>query len=118
MLRHLIGHLQHLGSHNALKYRWFLDLFSRGPEDDILKVETCRPDNILIFIYIKLIVVLLPDTIVFMYFNTSGRKTLKFRLRNFLTNLKYSVRILNTMTVTFQGSFGGPRRMRFRTYGS
>jgi len=41
---------KHLGSHNALKYTWFLDLFSRGPEDDLLRVETCRPDSILIFI--------------------------------------------------------------------
>jgi len=25
----------------------------RGPEDDLIKVETCRPDNILFLLYIK-----------------------------------------------------------------
>jgi len=27
--------------------------FLRGPEDDLIKVETCRPDNILFLLYIK-----------------------------------------------------------------
>jgi len=29
------------------------DLFLRGPEDDPVEVETCRPDNILCLLYIK-----------------------------------------------------------------
>ena len=37
--------------------------FSRGPEDDLIKVETCRPDNILFLLYIKCSVVLLTDTL-------------------------------------------------------
>jgi len=37
--------------------------FPRGPEDDPIKVETCRPDNVLFLLYIKLGVVLLTDTL-------------------------------------------------------
>ena len=27
--------------------------FPRGPEDDLIKVEICRPDNILLLLYMK-----------------------------------------------------------------
>jgi len=43
----LPGSQMHLGSGKALEYREFLDLFLRGPEDEPVKVETCRSDNIL-----------------------------------------------------------------------
>ena len=44
----------HCGIPNALKYidsSWIC--FPRGPEDDLIKVETYRPDNILFLLYIK-----------------------------------------------------------------
>jgi len=37
--------------------------FLRGPEDDLIKIETCRPDDTLFLLYIKQIVVLLTDTL-------------------------------------------------------
>jgi len=37
--------------------------FPIGPEDDLIKVETCRPDNTLFLLYIKQSVVLLADTL-------------------------------------------------------
>jgi len=46
------------------------------PEDDIIKVETCRPDNILFLLYIKWSVVLLTDML-YLY-NISGWKALNF----------------------------------------
>ena len=36
--------------------------FLRGPEDDLIKVETCRPDNILLYC-VQNSVVLLTDTL-------------------------------------------------------
>jgi len=62
MFRPLLGHLQALWenrSKNCLCFntlwdptmRWNIDsywiCFLREPEDDLIKVETCRPDNIL-----------------------------------------------------------------------
>ena len=44
-------------------YRQFLDLFSQRPEDDLIKVETCRPDSILFLLYI--------NKVVFICYNTS-----------------------------------------------
>ena len=38
---------KHLGSHRSL----------RGPEDDLIKVETCRSDNILFLLCIKCCVI-------------------------------------------------------------
>ena len=37
--------------------------FPRGSEDDLIKVETCRPDNIIFVLYIKSSVVLLTNTL-------------------------------------------------------
>jgi len=37
--------------------------FARGSEDELIKFETCRPDNILFLLYIKWSVVLLTDTL-------------------------------------------------------
>ena len=37
--------------------------FPIGPENDLIKVETCHPDNILFLLYIKWSVVLLTDTL-------------------------------------------------------
>ena len=53
MFRPLLGHLQVLWENrsksclyfNAIDSCWIC--FPRGPEDDLIKVETCRPDNIL-----------------------------------------------------------------------
>jgi len=39
--------------------------FPKGPEDDLINVETCRPHNILLLLYIKQSVVLLTDTLYF-----------------------------------------------------
>jgi len=41
-----------VGSHNALKYWWIC--FPTGPEDELINVETCHPDNILFFIVYKI----------------------------------------------------------------
>ena len=49
--------------------------FLSGPEDDLIKVEKCRPDDILILLYIEQNIVLLTDTL-YLY-NTSGWKILK-----------------------------------------
>jgi len=40
----------HLGSHSA-DISWIC--FPRGPEDDPIKVETCRPDNTLFLLSVK-----------------------------------------------------------------
>jgi len=45
----------------AFDIRSSLICFLRGPEDDLIKVETCRPDNILFLLYINK--VLLTDTL-------------------------------------------------------
>jgi hypothetical protein len=37
--------------------------FPRGSEDDLIKFETCRPDNVLFLLYIKYSVLLLTDTL-------------------------------------------------------
>jgi len=42
---------KHLGSQNALKYKQLC--FLGGPEDDLIKAETCRPVNILFSLHIK-----------------------------------------------------------------
>jgi len=42
MFRPLLGHIDS---------SWIC--FLRGPEDDLIRVETCRPDNILFILYIK-----------------------------------------------------------------
>ena len=39
--------------------------FLRGPADDLIKVETCRPDNIFILLYKEQRLVLLTDTFLF-----------------------------------------------------
>jgi len=48
----IVEYRKHLGSHNALKYSSWICL-PRGPKDDLINVETCRPDNILFLLYIK-----------------------------------------------------------------
>jgi len=48
-----VGSQMQLGSHNALKYRLLLGLFHRRPEDDPMKFETFRSDNILSLLYIR-----------------------------------------------------------------
>jgi len=52
--------------------------FLRRPEDDLIKVETCRTDSTLFLLYIKQSVVLLTGTFVL----TSGWKTLKKLVRH------------------------------------
>ena len=41
-----------VGSHNALKHSSWI-CFLRGPEDDLVNAETCRPNDILFLLYIK-----------------------------------------------------------------
>ena len=76
MFRPLLGHLQALWENRSKSYLYFSALwdpksvsiwdptmhrnidsswicFPRGPEDDLIKVETCRPGNILFLLYIK-----------------------------------------------------------------
>jgi len=74
MFRHLLGHLQALWENRSKSYLYFNALwdhkriwdptmhwnidsswicFPRGPEDGLIKVEICRPDNILFLWYIK-----------------------------------------------------------------
>ena len=73
MLRHLLGNLQGLWENRSQSYLYFnaswdpkrlkivlhLNIdsswicFSRGPEDDLIKVEACRPDNILFLLDTK-----------------------------------------------------------------
>ena len=56
MFRPLLGHLQALWENRSKSYptmHWNIVsswiCFSRGPEDDLIKVETCRPDSILTY---------------------------------------------------------------------
>ena len=55
MFRPLLGHLQDLCENiskmiDNMDSSWIC--FPRGPEDDLKKVETCRPDNILCLLHI------------------------------------------------------------------
>ena len=43
---------KHLGSHNAVKHNTALGCFLGGPEDDLIKVETCCPDKYTVLLYI------------------------------------------------------------------
>ena len=76
MFRRLLGHLQVLWEKRSKSYlyvnalwdptmHWNIDsswiCFSRGPEDDLINVETFRPDNIQFLLYIEYSVVLLTD---------------------------------------------------------
>jgi len=54
MFRPLLGHLQVLWENRS--HSWIC--FPRWPENDLIKVETCRPDNVLFLLYIKQSVVL------------------------------------------------------------
>jgi len=71
MFRHLLGHLQALWENRSKNYLYFNALwdpkcigmhynidgswicFPRGPEGVLIKVETCRPDNIVIVYKLK-----------------------------------------------------------------
>ena len=60
MFRPLLGHLQALWENRSKSYLYLYIYiesswicFPRGPEDDVIKIETCRPDNILFLLYIK-----------------------------------------------------------------
>ena len=65
MFRPLLGHLQALWKNRSKSYLYFNALwdpnyidsswicFPRGSEDDSIKIETCRPENILFLLYIK-----------------------------------------------------------------
>jgi len=49
--------------------------FPRGPEDDLIKVETCRPHNILFLLY-RMKCCVIDWHVVFICYNTSGGETL------------------------------------------
>ena len=51
MFRPLLGHLQALWENRSKNVDSSWICFLRGPEDDLIKVETCRPHNILFLLY-------------------------------------------------------------------
>ena len=58
MFRPSLAHLQALWENRSMSYLYFfIDnswiCFPRGPEDDQIKVEICRPDNILFLLCMK-----------------------------------------------------------------
>jgi len=51
MFRPLLGHLQALWENRSKNCLCSWICFLSGPEDDLIKVATCRPDNILFLLY-------------------------------------------------------------------
>ena len=92
MFRPFLGHLQALWENRSKSCPYYLSswiCFHRGPEDDLIKVETCRPNNILFLLHTKQCCVI-DWHVVFICYDTSGWKTLNSMAR--LT--KYSDRII------------------------